>query len=565
MDETRDYLDHLARRTADVVTCTIESVNDDGTYMVRTIGSRALRRAAPATNDRYKAGERVEVSRPSATRNVIGSDDVIVSRAPREQRGLSGTTPAEERRTTTRATIISVVPDPLEIEEDGDPGTQTFTGLGFDSQPVTYVASHAGGPAPDLTNASAPVTSDTSCVMHVSADVGSPRGDFDAVINGVRARRALRIKRPPPFSPEYGFFVLADSDTDELVSVAPIPAGPDPWTTLDHVLWTRSATLGGTISRIVQISNATFLVFFAGGGGRVATVNVATGAFNLSSTGTHPEPWSPRAQFAVLGDNIYYGSAANAFVEVDIVTGAVQRTLLAAAATPFRGAHYDAAYDSIFTGNKDVVSSQYQIHKIAVGSGTDTPANLITDGTPSSTRWADVITSDATYLYVLVSNENGIDQHAAIRRLTLATMASGTTSSNIEPVADAWDPITTGNGDLYVSDGKLWFPVRVSGDTQSVTGIRNYLGYMVAPGLTGLGYYDSATDHSGVGSVILPSSAGNFGLNTLWRVLRPTTGTPLVTINGVPLSGPVDLAKVVLTTSEIGAESADLGLCWTTV
>src|SRR5688572_11011017 len=108
-DQTRAYLDHFAKTVADVRTCTVESRNDDDTYMCRTIDSQALIRAAKANpTDEYKIGSRVNVEFPSASRNTIGAMPVIVSRAPREQRGISENPPHSERTTNAPPpTIIS--------------------------------------------------------------------------------------------------------------------------------------------------------------------------------------------------------------------------------------------------------------------------------------------------------------------------------------------------------------------------------------------------------------------------------------------------------------------------
>lgn len=198
MNKTRAYLAHLTRETADTITGKILERMPDGTYKYEDIATGAVRFATANLRDEFAIDSRVRIDRVSASRGTIGSQDTITNRAPREQRGLSETTPAEDRVAVDRIVIMTVDPDPLEIREGGDPRAQTFTGTGFDSQLVTYVTSYEGGPDPDITDASAQVLSDTSAAVNISADTGSARGDFDAIINGARAKKALRILRPLP-------------------------------------------------------------------------------------------------------------------------------------------------------------------------------------------------------------------------------------------------------------------------------------------------------------------------------------------------------------------------------
>lgn len=192
----RDYLDHNARVTADSRTATIESLNDDGSYMVRMIGPRALRRASPSNPlDFFTAGQRVIISEPSASRTVIGSEAVIQSRAPRDQRGLSGSVPAESLNYHDRAVILSIDPDPLVVVAGGEPGVQTIIGRGL-TVPAEYVSRAAKTPplpAPDVADAEPPIVEPERVVMTIEAAADSPTGIFSLEIGSATARDALQI------------------------------------------------------------------------------------------------------------------------------------------------------------------------------------------------------------------------------------------------------------------------------------------------------------------------------------------------------------------------------------
>lgn len=229
MNPTKKYLQGRDRETADTVTGKLIERMPDGTYLYEAVDSGARRYATPRGTDEFAIGSRVRIDRVSASRGTIGSQDTIVSSAPREQRGLSGTTPVIDRVGVGRTAVISVDPDPLVIVAGGDPGAQVFTGIGFDSQPATYVTMYEGGPDPDVANDDDPVASDTEVTMSILADVTSPLGEFDAIVNGYRVSKALRILPPaeePPLEPllprvfamRYdGALVVYDPGTDAIL------------------------------------------------------------------------------------------------------------------------------------------------------------------------------------------------------------------------------------------------------------------------------------------------------------------------------------------------------------
>lgn len=509
MNETREYLDHNAKETADSITGEIIERTADGTYRYRDVRTGAERFATANLGDDFTPGSRVRIDSVSASRGTIGSQDTILTRAPREQRGLSATTPAEERAGAGRTVILSVSPDPLIIQAGGDPGAQTFTGIGFESQPATYVSSYEGGPNPDVSDDSAPVVSDTSVAMNIVADVASPRGTFDAIVNGARARGALQILRPPP-APSYGFFVAPDTTTDEIRSVhLTFGEGTGPVVLLAS---SDPAGAGNTVRRLFQLDNTRYLVFFDGGDGRLATVNTFSGEITLGSVLPFPELRHRRTQIAVRGDFIYYGDAANRYVEVTIATGTVARVLIAAEATPFRASYYHPESDCLFTGNSTNVGGSRVLRRIERVSGDVSEISVDVANVVSP----EVIGSDGAELYVFVTSETS---SSAEPRLQHWTVGVGMTF-----VGESAGGFTgfTGNASLIVANGKVF--VAIESMFASVTGVRAY----DAAALT----WETADNGSGlqracIGALLIPEAQSPLGHDTVWLFLFKSASSEL--------------------------------------
>lgn len=298
MNETRKYLDHLTKVSADNIPATVESRNDDGTYMVRTVAGRALRRAAknnPA--DEFAINSRVTLIELSNTRNVIGAQPVIQSRGPREQRGLSQTTPHETRTGDERSLIATVDPDPLVLVAGGDAADQMFIGESF-TEPVTYVV-RGTTTAIDVEDDEAPEVTASKITMHVRAPFGAPRGTFDAITSGARARRALTI-RAPKVTPSLFVWTVEtfdDADPPRLVRLH-----PDTLAVLDIITPAVGVNYGTGIAQV----DATLLGFAEGSASsRIERVNLAThealsstvNASGLPGSGgcvVGSEYWAPR-------------------------------------------------------------------------------------------------------------------------------------------------------------------------------------------------------------------------------------------------------------------------------
>lgn len=202
MSETLDYLDRFAKVTADVVLATVTAPpTDDEYYRVELIDSRGEMLASNNVGEWFAAGSRVLVHLPSASRSVVGATAVIVSRAPREQRGLSATTPAVSRDYFDQSSVTGINPDPLVLIAGGDPETHVIMGAGLD-EAAEYVGQGPTGVPPNLTNTAPPVVTPTKVTMTVAADEDSPLGNFDIVVSGVKLRGALRIEAPAPGEPD---------------------------------------------------------------------------------------------------------------------------------------------------------------------------------------------------------------------------------------------------------------------------------------------------------------------------------------------------------------------------
>lgn len=300
VNETRKYLDHHARTTADNITATVETRNDDGTYMVRTIAGKALRRAGKSNpTDEFAIGSRVIIAEPANTRNVIGSQPVILSRAPREQRGLSATTPSESRTGVSRAVITTVDPDPLILIAGGDAGEQVITGFGF-TEAASYVDRE--GAAVVLDNESAPIVTATKITMHVAAPSDAEPGEYAVATSGARARTGLVIQ---PFSG-------ADVEPSLFVWTYVEPAAPrllqfnaDTLAPMGEVLVLTGAIYAGALMQAGEILFGFGQQSFGGGATRMRVrVNLLTGEvsafdtapdgpFGLGSAGVGAELWAP--------------------------------------------------------------------------------------------------------------------------------------------------------------------------------------------------------------------------------------------------------------------------------
>lgn len=192
-NDTKRYLEGLARRKADRYFAKVAARKPNNEYEVKRIDSEATTIARANAGDVHKIGSWVEVLSSSASGNVIGGKDVIVTRAP--QRGMSETTPAKREEITVKPVVLKVDPYPLELEAGGEAGEQEIIGRGLTTA-AEYVE-HGDGDPPNITEEDAPVITATKVTMSISADADSPLGEFDLVINNIRVKNALRVEELP--------------------------------------------------------------------------------------------------------------------------------------------------------------------------------------------------------------------------------------------------------------------------------------------------------------------------------------------------------------------------------
>jgi hypothetical protein len=547
MTAARDYFDHLSQITADIVTATVESINPDNSYMLRTVGRKSLIRATTENPfARFTVNERVRVQILTASRNEHGSNGVILGGATREQRGLSGSTPAEQEDSVTAAAIIHVDPDPLILERGRDAGIQIITGVGLTTS-ATYLG-QGGAENPDIDDAAGPIITPTKVTMTIEATEGSSIGTFDVVVAGARAKDALRIIEPGPAEAEYGFFVLGDgAAATRLITV--MDYGDTPGANLPH---TTSPELGGTLLRFVQLSSTTYLAFLVGGGGRLVTIDPATGLLTLGALGSHPEPWARRAQIAIVDANtVAYGDIANRYVEVDAATGAENQEIKTAAATPWHCSYYHAPTDCYWIGNHTLVSTTFRLRKI---NRTTLAENLNAqfNATPldHSPRMA---TGDATHIHVYAATEPG--SGSGLSRIYKVNATTPETFPILRFTGT--DAIPWANGMMFMESTNVRFVH--SRRAQGVPGTVVVLAQNA--GGTASGSSDTVFTVRSLGMIEVPAAQGPSGVNRLWIAVG--TATPNVQLRGyLPLTpGTAPL----LFNLDLAAECADYGLGWTPI
>lgn len=512
MNDTKRYLDHLTRETADTVTGKILQRNGDGTYLYKDLKDGARRFAAGRVGEEFAVGARVRIDRPSASRAVVGSQDVIVNRAPREQRGVSETAPIEDRDEAGRAFIISVDPDPLVLVAGGDAGTQTITGYGFD-EAATYFG-RGSLPDPTLTDDDAPSVAPETVVMHIAADRDSPRGDFSVAVSGAIATNALRITRPAP-GPTYGFLVVGIGANAHTLGTLRDFDGT--------AVATESADMGGVITRFHQVDNVTYVVFIVGGGGRLVTLDPASGEFTLGALGAHPLPQAG-AQIVSVDDLLYYGTDDGRYAEVEQDTGIVVRTLKTYAGSPAFGASaYSASGDALFTSSATSGSGSGEtgrrLRRISRASGAETHSILL-GATGSSVPYPRVaiIASDGSVIFGMDSSSGTATAKLARYAAADLSFISETTAFNPSParyevpvmlrdgtnIFTVWREIGTGGGSRTIRR-----------HDEAITGSAQDVAYSAG--------YQPGLHHV----VIIPAAQNAAGIDILLRMVS-VTGGPLV-------------------------------------
>lgn len=302
MNETGRFLDGFARSRSDIVQAKIVSLNDDGSYMCRLFASDALVRASPSNpNERYTVNSLVQLAAPSASRTVIGTSYTVLQRAPRQQRGISATTPdAIETRKAARPVVLGVDPLPLEIEAGGDGDEQTITGFA-----LTEAATYEDGIEEDAP----PTVTDTEVTMRIAAPTGTPLGDYDLTISGITIKDAVRV---------------VERDEAEHTAAVYIPGASIFKVSVDDgALLNTSAPLDEEAVQTFTIAPDTIIAFYDGGGAAILNrdLDIIASVTGVSGGLLRFPPPNEWAQIAYDGaDSLWYGSG-NVLCKVNATTG----------------------------------------------------------------------------------------------------------------------------------------------------------------------------------------------------------------------------------------------------
>lgn len=179
MPSPKDLKEREVQRRADVVNATIIQRNDDGfSYDCEDTRTKHVFRASPANRfDTFSPGTRVVVAPTGASRRTIGAGAVIVSRAPQEQRGITGVARIAGFL-FGGAVITDMSPRPLRIPIGfTEPRTLTIRGFGMTASPTSYGAA-------EITENSAPTISSTVTTCDLVASASCPVGLWGVTVHG---------------------------------------------------------------------------------------------------------------------------------------------------------------------------------------------------------------------------------------------------------------------------------------------------------------------------------------------------------------------------------------------
>lgn len=181
-----DISEQRTKRIADVRYGDVVQRNSDGTYDVRLLTSQQTVRATKANpQDEFSAGTRVVLSNLSASRLAVGGGWVIISRAPQEQKGLTGL--ARANQLIQRSTVIlGVDPSPVVLEQGGAAVSATIYGKNMTLAPSSYGTS-------EISDDTAPVISNEEVTIDIVASASAPLGNHGLTIHGVTIPDAIQV------------------------------------------------------------------------------------------------------------------------------------------------------------------------------------------------------------------------------------------------------------------------------------------------------------------------------------------------------------------------------------
>ena len=175
MNETRKFFARERRDAADARLAEIVERVSEGVYRVQMLLTQQQCIAVRANpSDDFLPGTRVVLNMPSASRAVVGSTPVIVSRAPQEMRGLAGSSRDEASQRGSVPTIDKV--DAITLDQGGAAVELKIYGTGFTRGPVYVDPAITDDASPVVTSTHITATPKASARMRTSPGPGSGTG-----------------------------------------------------------------------------------------------------------------------------------------------------------------------------------------------------------------------------------------------------------------------------------------------------------------------------------------------------------------------------------------------------
>lgn len=188
--ELANVLGERQKSAADDRLAAIVERNSDGTYKVRFLLSGAIVTASKANPfDEFNTGTWVIVVQLGASGLAVGAGYSIISRAPRENRGLAAA-PLEDEILYDGAVVLSVEPHPVVLETGGPAEEVKIYGRGFLSAP-SY--GHA-----EIDDDSAPVVTPDEITLSVKATLLATPGLYELNVEGITVDDVFEIVRAQP-------------------------------------------------------------------------------------------------------------------------------------------------------------------------------------------------------------------------------------------------------------------------------------------------------------------------------------------------------------------------------
>ena len=191
MNEFSEYFHNLGKRQTSVKLAKVIARNDDGTYTVADIATGSQRRCSKTNPaEEYALNSWVYIGSPTGGRTVIGASDVILSRAPADQKGLSASTPDTVTEGVAGVVISKIVPDPIVLTAGGAAVAASIYGAGF------LVGPSYGDPG--ITDNVAPVITPTRIDVSLIASAPVLGANYPLTVGNTKAPNAIQVIGVPP-------------------------------------------------------------------------------------------------------------------------------------------------------------------------------------------------------------------------------------------------------------------------------------------------------------------------------------------------------------------------------